>query len=77
MKTGKLTPLDHKFRNGSSDPFTNNTFEKKPSVFDQADKMFKYDTSRYEVSYSPERQTLIDSLKIRRRMKMENVRASK
>ena len=50
--------MDDKFRNKAlnMDPFANNTFDKgKPSVFDYADKQFKIDTSRYEVSYSPER----------------------
>jgi len=46
------------------------TFDNKASVFDHADKMFKIDTSRYEVSYSPERSTMIENLKQRRQIKL-------
>jgi len=70
MKNGRITPLDGKYRSETQDKFTKNTFDNKKSVFDTADKMYKIDTSRYEVSYSPERQTLIDTLKQKRRMKM-------
>jgi hypothetical protein len=57
MKNGRITPLDGKYRSETEDKFTNKTFDNKKSVFDTADKMYKIDTSRYEVSYSPERQT--------------------
>lgn len=63
MKNGRITPLDNAQRNISNDVFVNKTFENQPSVFDNADKMYKLDTSRYEVSYSPERHTMIESLK--------------
>ena len=71
MKNGRITPLEGKYRAETTNPhFTSKTFEKKPSVFDQADKLYKLDTSRYEVSYSPERQIMIDTLKQRRQHKI-------
>lgn len=64
----KLPAVDTKtLRN---DNFTVKTFDKKPSVFDQADQMFKLNSSRYEVSYSPERSTMLENLKQRRQMKL-------
>ena len=64
----KLPAVDTKtLRN---DNFTAKTFDKKPSVFDQADQMYKLNSSRYEVSYSPERSTMLENLKQRRQMKL-------
>ena len=62
-----MPQVDDKFL---QDGFKAQTFDKKPSVFDHADKMYKLDSQRYEVSYSPERSTMIENLKQRRQMKL-------